>query len=111
MMATPITPLRKLRETRITLITQGDDEYLLLQMVTAMVMGLREFLRPYGASCGLRYEQLRAFKSGIACLGHVGEGIHVHIDFDHGRLDDGDYFADVCEDFEKPRNQLEVRRR
>jgi hypothetical protein len=103
--------VERLKNAKITLITQGDDEYLLLQMVTAMVMGLREFLRPCGASCGLRYEQLRAFKSGIACLGHVGEGIHAHINFDHGRLDDGDSFADVCVVFEKSRNQLEVRRR
>ena len=109
-MATEVA-VERLRNAKITLITHGDDEHLLLQMVTAMIQGLRDFLKPYGTSCGLRHERLRLFESGLVCLGHIGGGLHAHIDFDHGRLDDGDYFADVCVVFEKPKNHLEVRRR
>ena len=112
-MATEVA-IEKLKNTKITLITQGDDEYLLLQMVTAMVMGLREFLRPHGASCGIQLEQetqlkvLKKLECGSVCLGTVGT-LHVHVEYNRGFYD-CEHFLDAYIVFEK-KNHLEVRRR
>jgi hypothetical protein len=114
-MATEVV-IERLKNVKITLITQGDDEYLLLQMVTAMVMGLREFLRPHGASCGIQLEQetqlkvLKKLECGSVCLGTVKEGLHVHVEYNRGFYDD-EHFLDAYIVFEKPKNHLEVRRR
>jgi hypothetical protein len=106
--------IRKLQDTRITLITQGNDELLLLQMASAMIQGLRDFLKPYGASCGIHLEQMRRLRilkkleHGAICLGRCGE-LHAHVEFSRGFYDN-EHFLDVCVVFEKPRNHLEVRR-
>jgi hypothetical protein len=107
--------IEKLKNAKITLITQGDDEYLLFQMVTAMIQGLRDFLKPCGASCGIHLEQMRRLRilkkleHGAICLGRYGE-LHAHVEFSRGFYDN-EHFLDVCVVFEKPRNQLEVGRR
>jgi hypothetical protein len=110
------TTIRKLQDTRITLITQGNDELLLLQMVSAMIQGLRDFLKPHGASCGIQLEQetqpkvLKKLECGFICLGTAKEGLHAHVEYNRGFYD-GEYFLDSCIVFEKPKNHLEVRRR
>jgi len=108
--------IRKLQDTRITLITQGDDEHLLLQMVSAMIQGLRDFLKPYGTPCGIQLEQetqlklLKKLEHGSVCLGSIKEGLHAHIEYNRGFYDN-EHFLDVCIVFEKPKNNLEVRSR
>jgi len=108
--------IRKLQDTRITLITQGNDELLLLQVASAMIQGLRDFLKPCGASCGIQLEQetqLKVFKElecGSICLGTVKERLHAHVEYNRGFYD-GEHFLDACIVFEKPKNHLEVRRR
>jgi hypothetical protein len=115
MMTTPTTPLRKLKDTRITLITQGDDELLLLQMVSAMIQGLRDFLKPASDSCGIQLEQetqlklLKKLECGSVCLGTVKGGLHAHVEYNRGFYDD-EHFLDAYIVFEK-KNHLEVRRR
>jgi hypothetical protein len=105
-MATEVA-IEKLRTTKITLITQGDDEHLLFQMVTAMIQGLRDFLKPYGASCGIQLEQetqpkvLKKLECGFICLGTTKEGLHAHVEYNRGFYD-GEYFLDSCIVFEKP---------
>jgi hypothetical protein len=108
--------IRKLQDTRITLITQGNDELLLLQMVSAMIQGLRDFLKPCGAPCGIQLEQetqlklLKELECGSVCLGSIKEGVHAHIKYNRGFYD-GEYFLDSYIVFEEPKNHLEVRRR
>ena len=108
--------IRKLQDTRITLITQGNDELLLLQMVSAMIQGLRDFLKPASDSCGIQLEQemqlklLKRLECGSVCLGSIKEGLHGHIEYNRGFYDN-EHFLDVCLVFEKPKNHLEVRRR
>jgi len=108
--------IRKLQDTRITLITQGNDELLLLQMVSAMIQGLRDFLKPASDSCGIQLEQemqlklLKRLECGSVCLGSIKEGLHAHIEYNRGFYDN-EHFLDVCLVFEKPKNHLEVRRR
>jgi len=106
--------IERLRDAKITLITHGDEQ-LLLQMVTAMIQGLRDFLKPYGTSCGIQLEQetqlklLKKLEHGFVCLGSIKEGLHAHIEYNQGFFD-GEHFLDAYIVFEKPRN-LEVRRR
>jgi hypothetical protein len=98
--------IRKLQDTRITLITQGNDELLLLQMASAMIQGLRDFLKPYGASCGIQLEQetqlklLKELECGSVCLGSIKEALHAHVEFSRGFYDN-EHFLDVCVVFEK----------
>jgi hypothetical protein len=107
--------IRKLQDTRITLITQGDDEHFLMQVASAMVQGLRDYLKPCRPFCGIHLEQekrlriLKKLEHGTVCLGRCGE-LHAHVEFSRGFYDN-EHFLDVCVVFEKPRNQLEVRRR
>jgi hypothetical protein len=44
-----------------------------LQMASAMIQGLRDFLKPYGASCGIQLEQETQLKQCDArlCREHV----------------------------------------
>jgi hypothetical protein len=108
--------IEKLRTTKITMITQGNDELLLLQMASAMIQGLRDFLKPYGTSCGIQLEQetqlklLKELECGSVCLGSIKEALHAHVGFSRGFYDN-EHFLDVCVIFEKPINHLEVRRR
>ena len=114
-MATEVA-VERLRTAKITLITQGDDENLLFQMATAMIQGLRDFLKPYGTSCGIQLKQetqlrlLKKLECGSVCLGSIKEGLHAHIEYNRGFYDN-EHFLDVCLVFEKPKNNLEVRRR
>jgi hypothetical protein len=111
-MATEVA-IERLKNAKITLITQGDDELLLLQMVSAMLQGLRDFLKPYG-SCGIQLKQetqlkvLKKLECGSVCLGTVGT-LHVHVEYNRGFYDD-EHFLDAYIVFEK-KNHLEVRRR
>jgi hypothetical protein len=112
-MATEVA-IERLRTTKITLITQGDDEHFLMQVASAMVQGLRDYLKPCGAPCGIQLEQetqlklLKEFEYGSVCLGSIKEGVHAHIKYNRGFYD-GEHFLDAYIVFEKPKN-LEVRR-
>jgi hypothetical protein len=107
--------IRKLQDTRITLITQGDDEHFLMQVASAMIQGLRDYLKPCRPFCGIYLEQMRRLRilkkleHGAICLGRCGE-LHAHVEFSRGFYDN-EHFLDVCVVFEKPKNHLEVRRR
>jgi hypothetical protein len=87
-MATEVA-IERLKNAKITLITQGGDEHLLFQMVAAMIQGLRDFLKPCGASCGIQLEQetqpkvLKELECGSVCLGTVGT-LHAHVDYYRG---------------------------
>jgi hypothetical protein len=113
-MATEVA-IEKLRTTKITLITQGDDEHFLMQVASAMVQGLRDYLKPCRPFCGIHLEQMRRLRilkkleHGAICLGRCGE-LHAHVEFSRGFYDN-EHFLDVCVVFERPRNHLEVRRR